>query len=60
MTPGRVIRAPLPGRRIARTEAKAPPAGSGKVTDDLPGVTFLMSRSFRYASPEHAGSPSPR
>lgn len=57
MTPGRVIRAPLPGRRVARTEAKAPPAGSGKVTDDLPGVTFLMFRSFRNVSPEHAGSP---
>ncbi len=23
-------------------------------------TTFLMSRSFRNASPEHAGSPSPR
>ena len=59
MTPGRVIRAAA--READRTNGgKGAPAGSGKVTDDLPGVTSLMSRSFRNASPEHAGSPSLR
>ena len=59
MTPGRVIRAAA--READRTNGGKGASGRfRKVTDDLPGVTFLMSRSFRNASPEHAGSPSLR